>query len=712
MTLTSQQRDEIIEALLNGDDVPEKYRLLLFPPQRRECELVYEGKLFAEEVIGQTMPVPLQEARTFNPNGHNWHNMLIFGDNLQILARLREMKLSGELCNADGSPGVRLIYIDPPFATRQEFSSSRDQKAYSDKKAGARFIEALRQRLIMMREVMTDDGFLILHTDYRYGHSLKLVLDEIFMGGFKNEVIVRRGTKNVQNQFEEISALAVGNDNLMVYSKQSQTKMPHLRVELDEQNPGKWDTFWRGTDRPTMRYKLFNQHPQNGQWRWKESRAKEAVDNYKAYLKRFSAEETLDQYYLRILQEEGEELGFVRLNEEGVVQYYVPPQDAFLANTLWTSVRTAGKVTGYPTEKHEELLWRMIDWLSRPGDIVLDAFCGSGTTCAVAEKSGRRWIGIDTGKLAIYTTQKRLLNLKDEIGNKGKSLRAKSFTLFNGGLYDFNTLKREPRETWRFFALQLFECSSKPHRIGGVLVDGTRRGAPVLVWNHHEKPGRIDESTIEELHRELRGKVDGKFFVIAPRGLIDFQQDYIELEGVRYYMLRIPYNFIAELHQRGFSPLRQANDAKAINDLIESAGFYFIVPPRIEFECGLEAPPGRLLPEAYVRISEFESQAKRGAPANSAMDTLALLMFDYNYDTEGKIFDLDEAFTPAQLEKTESGTLTARITPGLIGQQVMALFVDIYGNESQVLIPRVRFGLDEETVMPAAASNRSRRKTT
>ena len=109
--------------------------------------------------------------------------------------------------------------------------------------------------------------------------------------------------------------------------------------------------------------------------------------------------------------------------------------------SIWTDIRPIGpqssERTGYPTQKPEALVDRLILTTTTGGDLVLDAFAGSGTTCAVAEKLGRRWIGIDCGKLAIYTMQKRMLNLRKEIGNKGPRLEAKPFTLYNAGLYDF-----------------------------------------------------------------------------------------------------------------------------------------------------------------------------------------------------------------------------------------------------------------------------------
>jgi len=146
---------------------------------------------------------------------------------------------------------------------------------------------------------------------------------------------------------------------------------------------------------------------------------------------------------------------------------------------------------GYPTQKPEALLARVIEASSNDGDLVLDAFAGSGTRLAVAEKLGRRWIGIDCGKLAIYTIQKRLLNLKSPIGNKGRPLKPKPFTLYNAGMYDFARLKELLWEGWRAVALDLFQCRDKPHKVGGIDFDGYRGGDDVLVFNHKVGGGRV-----------------------------------------------------------------------------------------------------------------------------------------------------------------------------------------------------------------------------
>jgi site-specific DNA-methyltransferase (adenine-specific)/adenine-specific DNA-methyltransferase len=123
--MTPEQRDQIIHLLQKGEDLSPEWARILFPPEKREYELVYHGKEREEDILANTLAVPLQPVRTFGKNGGHgngeWQNMLIFGDNLQVMKSLLEMKEAGRLCNVDGTPGVRLAYIDPPFASKQDF---------------------------------------------------------------------------------------------------------------------------------------------------------------------------------------------------------------------------------------------------------------------------------------------------------------------------------------------------------------------------------------------------------------------------------------------------------------------------------------------------------------------------------------------------------------------------------------------------------------
>jgi site-specific DNA-methyltransferase (adenine-specific)/adenine-specific DNA-methyltransferase len=342
---------------------------------------------------------------------------------------------------------------------------------------------------------------------------------------------------------------------------------------------------------------------------------------------------------------------------------------------------------GYPTQKPEALLERIIKASSNPGDLVLDCFAGSGTTLAVAEKFGRRWIGVDCGKLAIYTMQKRLLNISeskdlDDPQKKKKYGKAcKPFTLYNAGLYDFSKLKELPWVSWRFFALQLFQCRDEPHKIGGVQFDGYLKGASVLVFNHTKNPGaRFTEETLEEIHEAVGKRVGNKMFIIAPALTFDFQQDYIDLDGVRYYALRIPYSIINELHQREFTALKQPSDEMAVNDTVEAVGFDFIRTPELKFKCGADKRKGDKPDGGIIKIQTFKSEAVVREPLRKKgnLETLSMVMLDYDYD--GEVFDLDAVFYADALAKAD---WEVRFPLESLGAKLMAVFIDIYGNEAR-----------------------------
>ena len=372
----------------------------------------------------------------------------------------------------------------------------------------------------------------------------------------------------------------------------------------------------------------------------------------------------------------------------------LPAQSIWDDKEVQTVVSWSGEGVGYPTQKPEGLLARIVKQSTDEGDIVLDAFCGSGTTLTVAEKLGRRWVGIDCGKLAIYTIQKRMFNLHAEVGNKGAALKPKAFGLYNAGLYDFSKLKELPWDAWRFFALQLFQCRDEPHRIGGIQLDGYLKGASVLVFNHQKQPGvRIDEETIQSMHEALGSKVGSRMFIIAPALVFDFQQDYLTLDGVRYYALRIPYSIIHELHQREFAALKQPADEMAVNDTVDAVGFDFIRSPELNYVVTANKRKNGKLSEGVIRIKTFMSEAVvRDSTKKANRETLSMVMLDYDFDTESGVFDLDAVFYAEAIQKAD---WEVRFPLESVGKQLMAVFVDIYGNEAREVIPASKFGVEE-----------------
>ena len=285
-----------------------------------------------------------------------------------------------------------------------------------------------------------------------------------------------------------------------------------------------------------------------------------------------------------------------------------------------------------------------------------------------------------------------MLNLCKEIGNKGAKLKPKAFTLFNAGLYDFSQLRKLQWEDWRFFALQLFQCRDEPHKVGDIAFDGFRKGADVMVFNHFEhKDAAISEETIQEIHEAVGSRVGSKVFIIAPALTFDFQQDYISHNGTRYYALRIPYSIIHELHRREFTALKQPADEMAVNDTVEAVGFDFIRTPELEYKLGRAKPKGELFEQAFIQIKTFRSDAVVREPFQKKenRETLSMVMLDFDYDEENQVFDLDEV---QYADAIETAGWKVVFRPDMLGKKMMAVLLDIYGNEARILLDAKDFG--------------------
>lgn len=422
--LSKAEKERVIALIQEGKPLPLKYRSALFAGDdaeyveaTKDYRLVYKGKMPKEAVLRTTPAAPLQRIRSFNtdnPFEDDWRNMLIFGDNLLALKALYEDQQGEDRFRTRNR--IKLIYIDPPFATRQDFMKDRE-KAYRDKVIGAQFIEFMRRRVILMREILADNGFFLIHLDWKKLHYIKAVIDEVFDEvNFRNEIILPRPfTKNLQQQFSQTNTFNVRHDTLLFYSKRTDTTFPPLWVTKHRlvHPEGHWHHLWSNADRPTMRYEVFSITPRTGQWVWSKEKTYQAIKNYEEYQHRANGR-TLAEYW----RQTGQNLRFVRKSEKGRPQYWRPPATERLADTLWLDCLTYENQKVYPTQKHEHLLERIIYAFSDKKSIVLDAFMGSGTTQVVAEKLSRRWIGVDCGKLSLYVTQKRLLHLSSRIGSQ------------------------------------------------------------------------------------------------------------------------------------------------------------------------------------------------------------------------------------------------------------------------------------------------------
>lgn len=618
--LPDDEIDRITDSLKHGKSLPDDLKSVLFEGTK-EYELSYTEKEREQDILSDTMAVPLQEVKTFGKTSgsKDWANMLIFGDNLQVLKTLLQMKQEGRLKNEDGTPGIRLVYIDPPFATRQEFAGSQDQKAYQDKVAGAKFVEFLRKRLVLLRELLSDDGSIYIHLDWKKAHYVKVIADEIFgEQRFQREIIWRigwvSGYKSVAKNWirnHETLLFYVMNPNDFIFNK-------------------KYIPYPEGYER----------------WGGREKGQGYPIEDLWGVFER-----------------------------EGLTSLQV--------------VSFSSENTGYPTQKPEGLLRRLMEASSNRGDLVLDCFAGSGTALAVAEKMQRRWIGVDCGKLAIYTMQKRLLDISEsrdlEKPSKRYGRTYRPFALYNAGLYDYKMIKELPWAQYRDFALKLFQCRSEPHEIGGIELDGYLESSNVLVFDYQKhKDAVLEREFIDDLHTHLGTRIGSRFFIVAPAASVRFLEDYIEKGNTKYFILRIPYSIIEEIHRNVFTKLRQPVSELDVNETVDSVGFDFIQSPKVECQYSIEKKKGQptldqTTHELVIKIQKFESKGFSRKPIEfENLETLSMVMVDYNFNDE--VFSLDQVFFADELKKND---FEVRLPREKVKGKAMIIYMDIFGNEKK-----------------------------
>ena len=661
----------LVDCLKTGKEIPEVYKYALFPTKQKEYELVYAGKMRKEDVLADTeeaKPVPLQVEKVFNGESHSlfskgWQNLLVFGDNLQILKTFNENK--DPLVKNKIKGKVKLIYIDPPFGTGDEYDGNKGQSAYSAKKKGAEFVEFLRRRLILLNGILSEDGNIFIRQGLNFGHYIKVISDEIFgKENFAGEIVLKR--TNAQGAV--LKKFNPATEFLYHYKKNKESLFrPLLRPR---QKKPTWFPLNSPKENSRKNFIFIDGEkyisPKGQHWM-------------------FSQEKT--DYYFN--------LGRIKVIN-GKPIYLQSPEEPVDNN--WTDIRAYSSTTGYPTENSEVVLERVIRSCSNEGDLIMDVFAGSGTTVAVAEKLDRRWIACDIGKLAIYTIQKRLLcidrskSLDDKKKKYSKS--AKSFAVVTSGLYDLGKIFALQKDEYIYFVKNLFEIEeTKTTKIGGVEVDGKKREFYAKIFPYWElKNVSVDEKYLQELHRNIGGKIDGRFYIIAPANNVDFISDYYQIGNVRYYFLKVPYQIIKELHKVQFKKFRQPQSKNQVNDLDEAIGFHFIRQPEVESEIE------KLKDKIVLKIKKFESaysQDETGEKIKN-FENLAMLLVDLNYD--GEKFVMTNYFFAQDLlnrNKNEKEENEEEIKKKLIKQkeiirefpkkdcskQIMVIYVDIYGNE-------------------------------
>lgn len=199
----------------------------------------------------------------------------------------------------------------------------------------------------------------------------------------------------------------------------------------------------------------------------------------------------------------------------------------------------------------------------------------------------------------------------------------------------------------------------------------------------------MDRGFIDNLHSILGNRIGKRFFIIAPAASVMFLEDYIEKDGIRYYVLRIPYSVIDELHKKNFKALKQPTADMNVNDVMEQVGFDFIYPPDVECEYYIEKQKNGLFNEAVIKIKNFRSNiiSKKPIPEEElGLKSLSMVMIDYDYN--GEYFDMDDKWFASDLEKNN---YEIRFPVEKLTDRMMIIYMDVSGNERREIIRKKDF---------------------
>jgi adenine-specific DNA-methyltransferase len=455
--LSDHEIRDITKALEAGKPLDDKYRYLLFK-EARQVELIWNGKnphvqntvlpfQVIEHIDEPRDDVKLElQPSLFDTSGkkiQGWSNKLIWGDNKYVLSSLKSGPIRDEI---EANGGIKLIYIDPPFDVGADFSATieigdtefekaptvLEEIAFRDTwgKGQDSFLAMIYERLLLMWELLADDGSIFVHCDYRVNSALRLVLDEVFgKSNFRNEIIWQRtGAHNDAGKFGVIS------DTIYFYSKSDKYSFNPTFVPLsDEHVATRFNLIEEETGRRFFAgpitapgggpARVFNGReispPPGRHW----SYSQENIDNLMAQNRIYYS--STGTPYLKQYMDENTEQGR-------------------RVQSVWTDLlpsKTGSELTGYPTQKPEKLLERIVRTATNPGDLIADFFAGSGTTISAAEKLNRKWIASDIGRFSINTIRKRLIAVQRNLKKESKDFR--SFEVLSIGSYMFNDSEQQ-----------------------------------------------------------------------------------------------------------------------------------------------------------------------------------------------------------------------------------------------------------------------------
>ncbi|MEI6434553.1 MAG: site-specific DNA-methyltransferase [Bacteroidota bacterium] len=364
--------------------------------------------------------MPYYELELLETVGEPSENLVIRGECISACAYLKEKGIK-----------VDLVYIDPPFASGADYAKKVyirrnpklaekiakaemeleleelkgfEEKMYGDIWQKEDYLNWMYENLLAIKSVMSDDSMIFVHLDWHIGHYVKILLDEIFgEDNYRNEIIVNRVKKNIRER-ELVKTLNAATDSIYLFVQNDEVKI--LPPTKEEEKDERWHSFEASGYRTGMDYNLFGFKPSSANhWRWQETKAMEAVENFKKWEKGFSEAETLTEYWKRT----DEELLFIRSHPKTKKpEYFIPASDETLCDTVWGDISAYSFKNGYATEKSEDLLNRIIEMHPNKEIVVADFFGGGGVTSKASHDLSRKFIHVDIGLNSIQTIRDRL----------------------------------------------------------------------------------------------------------------------------------------------------------------------------------------------------------------------------------------------------------------------------------------------------------------
>ena len=527
--LSDSEKQYIIDLIKEGKTIPKEYIYKLYADDE-DVFLFWNGR--SETVTKVVLPfhsiehideprkeVGQQELTLLDAIGRQqkgWTNKLIWGDNKLVLSSLVNGPMREEI---EKHGGVKLIYIDPPFAVGADFSyqiklngdsvtkkqSIIEEIAYRDTwgRGISSYLSMMYERLKLMHQLLAEDGSIYVHCDWRVSAYLKLLLDEIFAStNFRNEIIWHYEKWTSPSKF----SYQKNHDVILFYTK------PRAEIKIiKEVTDNLKEKYEKG-------YLIGGGYGSNGLVVYDENnpKVKKLINSGK--------------YKVVYAKKEGKPLSDVwRLP-------FINP--------------VADERLNYPTQKPEALVERIIKASSNEGDLVADFFCGSGTTAAVAEKLGRKWIACDLSRFAIHTTRKRMIQVQRELKKAGKPYRA--FEVLNLGKYERQFFFGVPANIPQEEQERLLEA--KQEKYIQLILDGySAQRIEGYKYLHGKKAQRfvhvgplsvpVTKALVEDVFEECRQNLITQVDILGfefEMGLVPFIKEELRHQGVDIRLRYIP----------------------------------------------------------------------------------------------------------------------------------------------------------------------------